>query len=281
MRVHEIACKASVWLVLRTVQRVPSHSSARLPELSTVPTAMQRAGPVQEIDASPLMPKVSATGLTVFSKRQLAPSHSSASGTLPVLVTPAPSTEPTAMQADVLVHHTPPRLVNPSFTVVSSRQLVPFHSCASVVSAATLPAWPTAMHRLMLAHDTDVRPPFQSAVPRIVHLWPFQLSASGRTTWPPVKDSPTATQRPALAHETPAKLLETAPAGSGVLSRRHRVPFQTSATVPPAVNLDPQKPTATQRDAARHDTPVSVIAWPGFGAGFSVRHLVPFHASAA
>jgi hypothetical protein len=74
-----------------------------------------------------------------------------------------------------------------------------------------------------------------------------------------LKYSPTAMQVPGAEHETPFKVADTAPAGTGERWIRQRVPSQRSVSVvlSPAVSVP--NPAAVQARADAHDTPTSPL----------------------
>src|SRR6266550_1080205 len=84
-----------------------------------------------------------------------------------------------------------------------------------------------------------------------LQLVPFHCSMSERL--PPMSVVPAAKQEVAAMHETPARPLELAPDGLGLLAMVHLVPFHrsTSAEVLPVEDA----PTAKQFVAPVHDTP--------------------------
>jgi hypothetical protein len=98
-----------------------------------------------------------------------------------------------------------------------------------------------------------------------------------------VKKPPTATQREACGHETPAMPRPSASErGPGTFSRCQLVPFHVSAKAPvpgfPGALVE--FPTAMQRAAAVQDTPFSDLAPVRGFAVLMSRQLVPFHAAA-
>jgi hypothetical protein len=118
------------------------------------------------------------------------------------------------------------------------------------------------------------------------HLMPFHASArvlllEFTPGW--VKKPPTATQREASGHETPATPRPSASErGPGTFSRCQLVPFHVSAKapVPRFPGAFVEFPTAMQRAAAVQDTPFNDLAPVRGFAVFTSRQLVPFHASA-
>jgi hypothetical protein len=92
--------------------------------------------------------------------------------------------------------------------------------------------------------------------------------------------SPAAKQLVAVRHDTPLKPVDSAPAGLGMATVDHFVPFHFSTNALKS-GEEPIVPTATQLDALTHDT--SFSASPTFepvaGSVASV-HFFPFHRSA-
>ena len=125
--------------------------------------------------------------------------------------------------------------------VRTSFQFEPFHDSAKVRSLgdAGVPLLPTAMQLDALVHAMPSRlaPEFLSfGVGTIVHLLPFQTSASGDGTRFPVevkiRDWPTAIQSVLLTHEM---AFSWAPpprcCGEGMATILHAWPFHDSASV--------------------------------------------------
>jgi hypothetical protein len=75
----------------------------------------------------------------------------------------------------------------------------------------------------------------------------------------PLLALPTAVQARADAHDTPFRLVEVAPAGSGVAWTVHRRPSHRNANALPL-----SLPTAVQAFAELHDTPLRLA--PSWGA---------------
>jgi hypothetical protein len=108
---------------------------------------------------------------------------------------------------------------------------------------------PTAVQTVFDGHDTpssELLPAPAGAIGWIVHVVPFQRSAS--ITSMPVTSlkNPTAVQNPDEVHETPASCTELAAAGVGVRWIDHRVALQRSASVTPAPARLMKSPTAVQ-----------------------------------
>jgi hypothetical protein len=89
---------------------------------------------------------------------------------------------------------------------------------------------------------------------------------------------PVAMHAPAAGQEMPAKLLLTAPGGTGTGSCVQAVPFHRSARTPVDDGPVGWSPTAMHRDRLVQARPVRVSR-AGVSGGGSVRHAVPFHAS--
>src|SRR5215470_6264051 len=176
--------------------------------------------------------------------------------------------EPTARQCVGDVHDTPSRAGAGAAgaATVSGVQALP----SQAVAVRSLPnPGPTARQLAALAHETLVKPAELAGVASSVQVLPFQDSASA--CWPPATKEPTAMHVVAFAHEIPAKPLLDDPGGSTVASRVQAVPFHLSARSP--------APTAMHRAALMHATPVKISSFGRVGGG-SVRHALPFHASA-
>ena len=99
----------------------------------------------------------------------------------------------------------------------------------------------------------------------VVHLPPFHDSAIAAAP-PPVKYSPTATQRRADAQETPFSMTPVPPAGVGSVLGVHVRPFQVSASATEP-DLAEYWPTAKQRCAEGHDTADSSLSRAPAGLG--------------
>ena len=108
-----------------------------------------------------------------------------------------------------------------------------------------------------------------------VHALPFQCSVRPRS--PPL-DVPTAMHTDDAVHET--ALRNPPPAGLGVVSSAQVVPFELSATGVYVLAPKYACPTATQKVALVHDTPMRYVLVAPVAAGLSATlHVVPFHCS--
>src|SRR5215472_3350710 len=110
----------------------------------------------------------------------------------------------------------------------------------------------------------------------LVQVVPFQVMAWSLPK--PIccalaKDGPTATQRLALVHDRPDRLL---PGGPGGTFRSVQVaPSQLKAKLASEV-----LPTATHKDVVGHDTPSKSLSGPPGGTA-STCHVLPFHPKAS
>ena len=144
---------------------------------------------------------------------------------------------PTATQLPGDVHDTPssaaPALPGAGGRTGILLQVLPFHESARTELPEFAAAWPTATQYAAVGQDTLPRLPTTlpagSGGSAVVHLFPFHASASGAAPVP-VKYWPTATQRFAVAHDTPSRMTPVEPAGAGSLLGRHALPFQVSAS---------------------------------------------------
>jgi hypothetical protein len=183
---------------------------------------------------------------------------------------------PTAVHTEAEVHETPPRPADAAPGGLGTcwmLHLMPFQRSASTPDAVL----PVAVHAEEEVHETAAKPYpglWEAVVGWMRHLWPFQRSASVPTGLPSkvVKAAPTAVQLEREVHDTPFRPLAAVPAGLGVGSIAHLVPFQRSASVPAVVC-----PTAWQDEGEVHDKPRSCA--PRDPTGFRVcssRHRWPF-----
>ncbi len=177
---------------------------------------------------------------------------------------------PTAMHAAAEVHATPcSRLLAAlaGFGVGWMLQWAPFQRSASVfVGMPELSVVkPTAVQAEADMHATALSrlpgTPAGFGVGWILHLVPFQRSASVAVGFPARSDAkPTAVQTDPDWHATAVRMLPLVPAGFGVRTMLHRVPFQRSARVPSGLPTGPAlTPTAVQVEADRHATPLSTL----------------------
>jgi len=145
---------------------------------------------------------------------------------------------------------------------------------------ATWPSLPAAMQKVAEVHDTDVRaPPGRTC--RLQTL-PFHISAPLPA---PLELDPTASQKRAETHDTPARLIRrplVARAGFGVFWIFQVTPFHTSAR---ETVSRPERsgcePTASQKSAEAQDTALRLFAAApgGRNAGW-ICQVDPFHDSA-
>jgi hypothetical protein len=86
----------------------------------------------------------------------------------------------------------------------SVRHAVPFHASNTGTPSGSSP---TARHLVLLGHDTAVSdaPRSRAGVDSTRHAVPFQISLSGLTADDPALELPTAMQKFAAGHDTPAK----------------------------------------------------------------------------
>src|SRR6185503_7534621 len=90
-------------------------------------------------------------------------------------------------------------------------------------------------------------------------------------------ESPAAKHKVALGHDTARSLGKVSPAGLGLATIDHEVPFQRSMRVRGVMPLS-ALPTAKQLVELRHVTSSSALfsAPDGFGLG-TIDHVEPFH----
>lgn len=114
-------------------------------------------------------------------------------------------------------------------------QLVPFQRSATATlwPTAVLRAAPTAVHAVGDVHETPVSWTSEVFVGNgtgwIVHLVPFQPSASGCVGKSEKPDAPTAMHEVAEVQDTPCRCPKGTPAGIGTDRVTQLVPFQVSA----------------------------------------------------
>jgi hypothetical protein len=146
--------------------------------------------------------------------------------------------------------------------------VVPFHCSTSVASVLVASVKPTAVHAVADEHETSVSKadtPVGFAVVSIVQAVPFHLSA--RVVAVPLAELlPTAVQAVAAVHETRRRRLVWAPAGLGVGTMVHAVPFQVSASVAWLEPL-PLPPTAKHDVDDVHARPPSALPVAPVGLG--------------
>ena len=96
-------------------------------------------------------------------------------------------------------------------------------------------------------------------------------------------NQPVAVQLLGKTHETPARALKVAPAGSGVAWIAHVVPFQCSARTREPPETVAYHPAAVQLVSEAHEmlsSWLSPAAWAGLGVAW-IAHAVPFQRSAS
>lgn len=102
---------------------------------------------------------------------------------------------------------------------------------------------PTASQKTAEAQDTALRTllatPGGLTACWICHELPFHDSASATKLAVPGCDSPPASHTPAVAHDTPLRLVNVAPAGFGVVCEAHEVPFHVAARLKLSPELVP------------------------------------------
>jgi hypothetical protein len=184
---------------------------------------------------------------------------------------PAPLAHPTATHAVADVHVTPLRLllVAPvGLGVGSVVQMLPFQRSTNVrrLSPASL-EFPTAMQSVAEVHATLarllVRAPLGLGVGWIVHVMPFQCSASVVPSL-----DPTAVHAVTEVHETPLRLLLVAPLGAGVRWVVQLLPSQVSDEVSVSWLASVELPTSMHEVADVHARPLAAL-----GAGMVVQVL--------
>jgi hypothetical protein len=131
---------------------------------------------------------------------------------------------------------------------------VPLNNSISDLVVTPPSTLPTAKQRVEDLHATSLRlgtPPFHICGLVISdHVEPFQrwmmVAGVGLSTLPTAKQSPEI-------HVTPLSALPVAPAGFGLATIDHAVPFQRSMSVLIWL-FEPERPTAKQFVAERHET---------------------------
>jgi hypothetical protein len=241
------------------------------------PTAIHDLVDAHETPSSSLV--VAPTGVGARRIVQLVPFQRAANMALPL--------DPTAVHAVVDAHDT---ATNPPPTGLGVRwiaQLVPFHRSARVIVPTRSVRNPTAVQNVLVVHDTPASPLLLAAVALgvrwIDQLMPCDRCASVTSTSVRLVKNPTAVHDISEAHDTPANWPYVAPAGFGVRSIDHLVPFHRSASITSLLArlAKYQNPTAIQDFGDAHDTPTSwlLVAPAGFGVR-SIDQLLPSHRSA-
>ena len=111
-------------------------------------------------------------------------------------------------------------------------------------------------------------------------LVPFQLSTREAITDEVLAKEPTAKQLVVVGHDTPLKVLSAPPAGLGLATIDHVVPFQSSTSELLAKKLLRDEPTAKQLVVLVHDTPLNAENTAPVGLGLMTRaQVVPFQRS--
>jgi hypothetical protein len=202
------------------------------------------------------------------------PFHLSAKGTVFPELLPK---YPTAVHKRDDVHDTPCSPLNSaSFGSGGSwiDHSVPFHTSAKGSSFAELFAkYPAAVHLIDDAHDTLSRwldlAPVGAGGSWIDHSVPFHLSAKGTGFPGLVANTPTAVQALDDVHDTPSRLLNSAPVTAGGFWADHSMPFHFSAngTSTFAGLVKNETPMHAVDDA--HDTASRALNLELFGSGGS------------
>src|SRR5690349_20300994 len=202
------------------------------------------------------------------------PSHRSARGDV---LSRLSRQDPTAVQAVAEVHDTlekPPAAAPAGSGTGWMDHEAPSHRSASGPgSPEAMSPNPTAMQLLAEVHDMPSSPLLpRTAGGRMDHEVPFHTSASGAAGGVPA--IPAATQEPAEAQDTAARMLSR---GRGTLRVRwtdHEVPFHRSARV--RVPCGPLVvPTAVHAVLAVHEMPSRVASVPGVTGVCRMDHEVP------
>src|SRR5579871_1845404 len=197
---------------------------------------------------------------------------------------------PTAAQARGELHDTPNRCpVRAGPGAGWTRQRVPSQAAVNAARPDLVKYQPLAKQLSAAGHDTP-----DSSVPCALagrrgngcsrHWPPLQRSTSARSRWPGLKYSPTAVQTLGAEHETPVRLADNAPAGSGDGWIRQRVPSQRSVSVVLSPVVPVPDPAAMQARADAHDTPTRPLlaeAPAGLGVACWCQLLPPQAAAVA
>ena len=189
---------------------------------------------------TPTRPELAAPrGHETRADRHAEPFHSSVNPVNPL----PPEPRPTATQFAADVHQTPlsSACSRPAGgRAALSRQVRPFQESMRTELPAVVADLPTATQYVADGQDTALRSPSTLSAGAggvaVVHLPPFHDSATAAAP-PPLKYSPTATQRLTDAQETPFKMTPVPPAGVGSVLGVHVRPFQVSASGIPAPAL--------------------------------------------
>jgi hypothetical protein len=217
--------------------------------LSDDPTRTQKDAPAHDTERR-LLPAEPGSAATVTPDQEF-PVHCSANGLGGVI---APWL-PTARQKDVLTHDTLFSWLNPTERLGpgTNCQVEPFHTSLIVVRAGVpVPLEPTAMHQVLLRHETlkswaVIVPPGNDAAVPTDQLDPFHVSMSV-----PEPIAPTATQKEGPAHETPSRIPPWLAVAPG--TRVHEEPSHCSMSVLAPI---PCCPTATQKTEVAQATPLT------------------------
>jgi hypothetical protein len=198
---------------------------------------------------------------------------------------------PTATHSHWVKQETPEASVwaapGASAGVEASAHVVPFHTAAIGVKAPTDAAvCPTALQVVGLKQFTAIRLSFSVVetfgLETTDQADPFQDSTSVCPGFTPSEKVPTAWQKDAPTHETPARLL-LAPLTSdplGLETMAQDEPFHCSTRVDVELPDPRVLPVATQNPGPLHDTALSSLSVDPVGAGtVTADHVVPFHCS--
>ena len=201
------------------------------------PTATQRFTAGQETpDRSELF--VPPPGNGTVASRQLVPFQISLKLTVAVEYIPKPTT--TQLRANGQDTPVCPAPMSPGQGApFRADQTLPFHDSITATGGPSTDA--VATQRTRDAHETALRPlsakpPTEAGGVAWVHVFPFQISASGAPAWSPAWYAPTATQLVADLHDTPTSEAFV-PAGAGSCSGVHALPFQMPASANPRPSL--------------------------------------------
>jgi hypothetical protein len=141
---------------------------------------------------------------------------------------------PTAKQLVALGHATSHKVfVVPRLGLATIDHFVPFHrSTNDLTTVLPTEELPTAKQKVALRHVTPKKPPtnpFGFGVATIDHFAPFHRSTNGLNWVLSMEEFPTAKQLFVPAHEMLLSSTLDAPAGVGMATTDHLVPFHRSA----------------------------------------------------
>lgn len=165
------------------------------------------------------------------------------------------------MHALAVVHATPfswTSVAGVGLGIVSALQLVPFQLSAIATLRPLTIALPTAVHAVAEVHETALNEapvlPEGTGTGWSVQLVPFQRSATGRIGNSENPAPPTAVHAVCDVHDTPRRLPNRKPEGSGTVWTAQLVPFHACAVGCWSPSGLMKKPTSMHAVEEAHET---------------------------